>query len=594
MNPSEDYIDAWERLSQMIRQGRSFSGRERNCAFLNIGDGRFADVSSAIGLDQIDDGRTVAVTDWDHDGDQDIWLANRTGPRVRLLLNRSRDRRSNADGGKETGTGVDGGRHHYLQLRLEGDPARRTPRDAIGARVEVHIGGATPRRLVRTLYGGDAYLSQSSKWLHFGLGSDTSIERVLVRWRGTEFEEFDGLEADNRYYLRQGQATAEKLKPRAEVSLSTRSLDLTPTSERARARLAWPLAAGEMEFESFSGKAERLPAGAVLVNLWATWCTPCLAELKEFSMHADELRKLGVTVLALNVDRLQGEGAAPPSGIEKALASYGPGLAGGIASAELVSKLDGLQENAVYRQRQLPVPSSFLLDGQRRLAAFYKGPLTVAQLKVDLASLSKAEEAQRADSVPFAGRRSEPLFVTNPIAIANTYMQGGYVDDAREYLERYLKTEAPDGAESLAPQAVLRISDVRLFLGRIAQGQGDGVAAKKHYEAVLELRPGFPPAANNLAWILATHPDSALRDGERARQLAQAAVDASAAKEVPPLDTLAAAFAELGRFEDAERTARQAHAIAQARGQTGLAQTIALRIDTYRNRQPFREERTSP
>src|SRR5688572_10548554 len=121
----------------MIQEGRSFSGHERNSCFLNLGRGRFADVSAAAGLDQIDDSRAYAISDWDADGDLDLWLTNRTGPRVRFLRN---------------GIPRDG---RFLQIALTGDPKKRVNRDAIGARLELHLSGERPRRLHRTLYAGD-------------------------------------------------------------------------------------------------------------------------------------------------------------------------------------------------------------------------------------------------------------------------------------------------------------------------------------------------------------------------------------------------------------------------------------------------------
>ena len=77
----------------MIVRGRSFSGFERHCAFLNVGsnpDGKlapFANVSAATGFDFIDDGRALARVDWDRDGDLDFWTTNRQAPRLRLLKN---------------------------------------------------------------------------------------------------------------------------------------------------------------------------------------------------------------------------------------------------------------------------------------------------------------------------------------------------------------------------------------------------------------------------------------------------------------------------------------------------------------------------
>ena len=117
------YDAAWVALNKMIRAGRSFSGRERHCAFLNLGGvglAEFANVSSASGLDLIDDGRGLALCDWDWDGKIDFWTTNRTGPRVRFLHNQFES---------ENG---------FLALRLRGVHANR---DAIGARVEIMTRG---------------------------------------------------------------------------------------------------------------------------------------------------------------------------------------------------------------------------------------------------------------------------------------------------------------------------------------------------------------------------------------------------------------------------------------------------------------------
>ena len=77
----EEDSRAGRALHEFLRGGRSFSGRERNNCFLNTGGARFADISAVSGFDWPDDGRAIGVVDWDHDGDLDLWLANRSGPR---------------------------------------------------------------------------------------------------------------------------------------------------------------------------------------------------------------------------------------------------------------------------------------------------------------------------------------------------------------------------------------------------------------------------------------------------------------------------------------------------------------------------------
>ena len=82
-------------LSKMIEQGRSFSGQEKNCFYLNTGKkGKFSDISFLSGVDFPDDGRAVASVDWDQDGDLDLFISNRNAPRIRYLRNDLNDSRN--------------------------------------------------------------------------------------------------------------------------------------------------------------------------------------------------------------------------------------------------------------------------------------------------------------------------------------------------------------------------------------------------------------------------------------------------------------------------------------------------------------------
>ena len=67
-------------------------GHERDCAFLNLGKGRFADVSAASGLAFDSDSRGAARVDWDLDGDLDLLVTARSAPRLRYLENRQSSR----------------------------------------------------------------------------------------------------------------------------------------------------------------------------------------------------------------------------------------------------------------------------------------------------------------------------------------------------------------------------------------------------------------------------------------------------------------------------------------------------------------------
>ncbi len=645
--PIDGYLDAWEKLARMIQQGRSFSGHERNCCFLNTGGTRFADVSAATGLDLDDDGRSVALTDWDHDGDVDLWLANRTGPRLRFLRNDLP------------------AAHHFLALRLIGDPRRRTNRDAIGARVELHLAGVEPGRLIRTLRAGDGFLSQSTKWLHFGVPRGATIERVVVRWpgggrdAGEQIEEFRGLALDRRWVLEQGSGAARPQEPRrGVVALPAGARQAPPDTGAARVRFARPVEAPRLAYTRFDGNAATVTVGAgspVLVNLWASWCRPCLEELRDITRASGRIRSKGLDVVALSVDGLEDDQQVDLAALERVIDRLGFPFRAGRATSELVAALDAIQRERTYRVRQLPVPTSFLVDGRGRIAIVYKGKVEVDRVLADAATLDGDDKTLERRAVPFEGRWADDHFVTNPIAVAGVYLEGRYPEDAREYLERYLGEQSD---EDLDPRTrALRVADVHHMLGRVALlegdtdeaarsfrraleqnpdlaaalvdlarllaergdhagaiellerarrqsprdprihyrlgsatiAQGDVAAGLRHLRQALAVAPGYPPAANDLAWILATHPDPTMRNGREAVDLARRLSEASRFRDPRALDTLAAALAEIGDFTRAAETARRAADTATTRGLDDLAVRIRDRVALFESGQPYRE-----
>ena len=123
--------------------------------------------------------------------------------------------------------------------------------------------------------------------------------------------------------------------------------------------------------------------------------------------------------------------------------------------------------------------------------------------------------------------------------------------------------------------------------GRLAGG--DARQAAGLYRQALDVAPNYAEAQNNLAWLLATHPDDQIRDGQEAVRLAEAAVRADALNP-SLLDTLAAAYAEAGRFPEAVATAGKAIQLASSLNQSQLAKKIESRLPTYEAGQPWRAE----
>jgi Tfp pilus assembly protein PilF len=110
-----------------------------------------------------------------------------------------------------------------------------------------------------------------------------------------------------------------------------------------------------------------------------------------------------------------------------------------------------------------------------------------------------------------------------------------------------------------------------------------------NYQRALELKPEMIEALNNLAWIRAANPDARFRDGREAVRLAEHACDLSNYQTPIMIGTLAAAYAEAGRFPEAIKTAEKAQAIALAAGQDALAKKNLELLELYRSERTYHE-----
>ena len=136
----------------------------------------------------------------------------------------------------------------------------------------------------------------------------------------------------------------------------------------------------------------------------------------------------------------------------------------------------------------------------------------------------------------------------------------------------------------LAPADVAARNDLGLSLGQL----GRYAEAADAFRLALRRNPKDPLVTNNLAWLLATCPDAAVRKGDDAVRLAEQLIASAAGDDPAHLDTLAAALAESGRFDDAVRTAERARALALKAGANDLAEQFARRLSLYATRNRFR------
>jgi Flp pilus assembly protein TadD len=109
------------------------------------------------------------------------------------------------------------------------------------------------------------------------------------------------------------------------------------------------------------------------------------------------------------------------------------------------------------------------------------------------------------------------------------------------------------------------------------------------YRVALKLNPSLAGALNNLAWILASNPDDELRNGAEAVHLAEQACELTHYGKPAYLVTLAAAYAEAGRFPEAVATAEKAEQLATDAGLAAVAAKTRQQLKLYRAGKPYHE-----
>src|SRR5438067_3956777 len=160
--------------------------------------------------------------------------------------------------------------------------------------------------------------------------------------------------------------------------------------------------------------------------------------------------------------------------------------------------------------------------------------------------------------------------------LAKALLQKGQVTDALIHYRKLLEQE-PNNIK------------VHNIVGTVLIEQRQVKEGVEEWQKVLAIQPDNGNAMSNLAWIFATSPDQSLRDGPKAVELAEQALRFSAGRIPILFRTLAAAYAESGRFAEAIQTAQRGIELANSQGNLGLATELQGNIALYQERQPLRD-----
>jgi hypothetical protein len=165
---------------EIVTENHNLSAFERNRVYLNLGGGRFVDISFLSGADSDGDGRAVVPIDVDEDGMQDLLVRQAGGGPLVVYRNRFP-------------------KQHWLRVSLHGCSSNR---QGIGARLTAHVGD---RQIVRELFPSNTFASQRPAETYFGLADANRIDRLVIRWPSGTIQELTNVAVDRHLVIVENQ-----------------------------------------------------------------------------------------------------------------------------------------------------------------------------------------------------------------------------------------------------------------------------------------------------------------------------------------------------------------------------------------------------
>ena len=483
--PSLAYEHGWNAINELIRSDHSWNAYERNVMFANNRDGTFSEVSGLLGLDFLDDSRSFALADIDHDGRLEVILKNRNAPQLRVLKN------------------VMEGIGNSIAFRLRGTKSNS---DAIGAAITVEAGTL---RQTKYLQAGTGFLAQHSKEVFFGLGKTEGNVMVTVRWPSGFSQQLDSVPVNQRIEIEEGSGSF-RAKPFASGPSAYAHAGSPPTLETLPSQVeTWllePLKAPEFSLPDLAGKMRLLKQSRgsfVLLTFWTATLPLCREQLRLLHQQRSALTTNNIEVLAVNVDEEADVPAARSLAAKEGF--FFPVL---FATEEVAGIYNIIYRYLFDRRRDLAIPTSFLLDKEGLIVKVIQGPADSRQLLADVNSLPTTAEERMKKAMPMKGELYQTTFQRNDFTYGVAMFQHGYLDQAAESFQQVVAAKPND------PEAYYN-------LGTLSLRRGNFPEARQYLEQTLKLRPNYPEAWNNLGMMAAQQgrPDEAIQDFQQSLQL---------------------------------------------------------------------------
>jgi len=537
--PGAAYEQGWNAVNELIRADATWSGYERNVLYLNNGDGTFSDVSGVAGMDFLEDSRTFALADFDHDGRMEVLLKNRNGPQIRFLKN-VMPRLAPA-----------------IAFRLQG---KKSNRDAIGAVVTIESSNGRQARFVQV---GSGFLAQHSKDLFFGLGEAKGPIRATIRWPSGLEQQFTELPANHRIWIEEGSAEARKeaFAPPAnltEVNAASSSGHPEQLPSQVETWLLVPVAAPDFRVSGLNGKEELLSAWRgkpTVLYLGSAEFPDWKAQLESLQKESGKWISVGLQLIVVDVAG------------QKAASTWTFPVAS--APPDLVAVYNLLYGRLFDRHRDMGLPTAFLIDAQGNIVKVYQGALNLDHVEADFRAIPRTPAERIARGLPFAGVSATYEVGRNYLSFGAVFFDRGYMEQAEEFF-RLAEKDDPSGAEPL------------YGLGSVYLEQKKSKEARECFERAVKSAADYPatlPNSWNNLGILAA------REGktEEAIGLFQKALAIDPEHPVA-LQNLGNAYRQKKDWDAARKTLQHALALnpEDAESNYGLGMVFAQLNDTAR------------
>jgi tetratricopeptide (TPR) repeat protein/peroxiredoxin len=504
--PADDYEQGWDAINQLIRSDGTWSGFERNVFYANNRDGTFSDVSGVVGMDFIEDGRSFALSDFDHDGRQEVFLKNRNGPQLRVLKNVMKNLPPS------------------IAFNLRGTKSNR---DAIGAVVTVKT---ESRSQTRSLQAGSGFISQHSKELFFGLGDAKAPVRASIRWPSGLVQEIQNIPLNHRVWVEEGSSPSRfeafqvysqtfRANENSAPSMQPGTMKPEPLPREAETWLLAPVSAPDFSLPDLAGQVHALASlrgRPVLLNFSTTVSPVCGEELNVLNQAHKRLESQGLQLLTVNLD----DPPDPAKLRARARPLSFPVLAG---SEDVAAVYNILYRQLFDRHRDLGFPTSFLIDAGGDIVKVYQGAVDPKRLGEDVGNIPQTDVQRLALALPFSGLSSDLEYRRNYFGFGLIYFQRGYYEQSEAWFQLALKDD-PSNAEAhyglgsvylkqernseakasfeltvqLKSNYAMTLTNAWNNLGLLAARQGNMTEAISHFQEALRLDPNHVVALDNL------------------------------------------------------------------------------------------------